>query len=488
MKPNLVYIVVDQWRRAAANYWNEEPFQSGFNPLETPDPVFTPNIDKLAKQSRVFTHATAMTALCSPSRGMMFSGQLPHRNGITLNCNTNRPNSYLREDTVCISDLLSKEGYSLGYIGKLHTDFPTPNVPHTGGYAEDPRPDGFIWDAYTEPGPKRHGFDYWYSYGAFDQHLNPHYWDTDGNYHEPKEWSPDHEAKVATSYIRNENGQRDADKPFALYVSINPPHNPYEQCLDHDLEHYKGKTVEELKVRDNASLEHPVIKNHIHHYFAMVTGVDRAVGAILKALEESGHAENTLFILTSDHGESLGSHRMDSKNHPYAESVDVPLLVRFPGVIEEGKVDDLLISTCDMTPTVLGLLGFKELVTDEMDGSDFSEHLSGAAKAETKPVIYFRNVNDDLDENGVAHGYCTNMLGLKTHTHSFWISASDIEPHTIALFDNIADPYQLNNLLDSENCEELKDEYLGKLRDSLPARFDRENLHSTIQDLLGLKG
>ncbi len=76
---------------------------------------------------------------------------------------------------LCVSDVFCNAGYDCAYFGKLHADFPTPNDPERAGqYVEDRVP---AWDAYT-PKERRHGFNYWYSYGTFDERKNAHYWDT----------------------------------------------------------------------------------------------------------------------------------------------------------------------------------------------------------------------------------------------------------------------------------------------------------------------
>lgn len=89
-----------------------------------------------------------------------------------LNCNSDRPFSSLRADVTCVSDVFSDAGYDCAYFGKLHAESPTPNDPkHLGKYLEDRVP---VWDAYT-PKERRHGFNYWYSYGTFDDPKNSPY-------------------------------------------------------------------------------------------------------------------------------------------------------------------------------------------------------------------------------------------------------------------------------------------------------------------------
>ena len=115
---------------------------------------------------------------------------------------------------------------------------------------EEKRP---AWDAYT-PKERRHGFNYWYSYGTFDEHKNPHYWDTDGKRHDPKEWSPLHESGKVISYLKNDGNVRDTKKPFFIMVGMNPPHSPYRSlndCEEQDFNLYKDQPLDSLLIRPN---------------------------------------------------------------------------------------------------------------------------------------------------------------------------------------------------------------------------------------------
>ena len=474
--PNIVFIVADQWRKQASGYWSREPYKSAIH--DQGDPVHTPNIDRLADQGVVLTQAISTFPLCSPYRGMMLSGKLPHRNGVVLNCNDQRPVSQLREDVTCISDVLKDAGYSTGYIGKLHTDYPTPNLPG-GKFATAPLEDGKIWDAYTPSGPKRHSFDYWYSYGTFDEHFNPHYWDTDGEYHESTEWSPDHEAGKAVSYIRNDSGQRKADTPFALWVSFNPPHHPYEQCKKEDLALYNGLSWEELAVRLNVDKDNEVMRTQIKNYFAMVTGIDREVGRILKALDESGLSENTLVVVTSDHGEHMGSQNLTAKNYPYSEAQDVPFLIRYPAQLKP-HTDDLLFGPCDIMPTILGLAGLESRIPDDLDGSNYANLLLGRPSnvARPKAAFFFRNVNGPVDANGKVHDFVTDFIGAKTERYSVWISKKSKSWPEVGLYDIVNDPYELHNLADTDPA--LLKQMLKTLKAAIPERFPVEKLHPEV--------
>ena len=221
----------------------------------------------------------------------------------------------------------------------------------------------------TPPPEKRHGFDFWYSYGTFDTHKKPHYWDTEGTRHEIREWSPQHEVDIAIDYLENNSGQRDNDKPFFMMMSMNPPHHPYsslDDCMEVDYNLYKDKSLCELLIRDN--VDTTMLKAaSAPYYFAQVTGVDREFGRLLETLDNLGLSDNTIVVFASDHGETMCSHGLDDpKNSPYSESTDIPFLIRYPGKLEPG-VKDLILSTPDIMPTVLGLSGLSNEIPDSLE-------------------------------------------------------------------------------------------------------------------------
>lgn len=232
VQPNVIYVFPDQYRNQAMEFWGQEGFREKVNFRN--DPVHTPRLNDFARESVVLTSAMSNCPLSSPHRGSLLTGMYPNKSGIPLNCNSSRPISSLREDAVCVSDVFCNAGYDCAYFGKLHADFPTPNDPERPGqYVEDRVP---AWDAYT-PKERRHGFNYWYSYGTFDEHKNPHYWDTEGRRHDPREWSPLHESGKVVSYLKNEGNVRDPKKPFFIMVGMNPPHSPYrslDDCMEED--------------------------------------------------------------------------------------------------------------------------------------------------------------------------------------------------------------------------------------------------------------
>lgn len=148
--PNLLFVISDQFRPQAMEFMNQ-------------DPVITPNLDKLTSQGRVFTNAVSNQPLCSPYRGMLMTGMYPFSNGVLTNCNTSsrQYGNELNVKDTCFSDVLSQNGYYCGYIGKWHLDAPT--------YEEGPDVDRWqdaVWDTYTSPDLRRHGFKFWHAYHA----------------------------------------------------------------------------------------------------------------------------------------------------------------------------------------------------------------------------------------------------------------------------------------------------------------------------------
>lgn len=461
VQPNVIYIFPDQFRNSSLGFWNEEPYASAVG--WQGDPVLTPHLNRFAAESVVLTEAVSTCPVSSPHRGMLLSGKYPERNGVVLNCMAERPESSLREDAECVGDLFKEAGYHCAYIGKLHVDFPTPNNPQAPGtYVSDRRPE---WDAYTPP-ERRHGFDFWYSYGTFDEHKNPHYWDTCGERHDPREWSVKHETDKAIEYIRNKNGERDASKPFLMMLAYNPPHSPYsslDDCMAEDYALYAERGLDELYVRPNADttmLKAPSMR----YYLANVTGIDREFGRLMQTLEELGLKENTIVVFASDHGETMCSHGLqDPKNTIYRESLNIPFMVRYPEVLTP-RIDSTLLSSTDILPTLMGLAGLSEQIPAAVEGRDLSPALRGEEGAfRPASALYMRNLNGIRDAEGLVRGFFGEARGIKTARYTFELDVDRSGNMTqMLLFDDWEDPYQLIPL-DAATHPELVNELCAEL-------------------------
>lgn len=456
-KPNVIYVFPDQFRNCALEFWNQKEFNKYVH--FKADPVHTPNLNQFAKESLVLSSAVSNCPLSSPHRGMLLTGMYPEGSGVSLNCNSTRPISSLNPNAECVSDVFSKSGYDCAYIGKLHVDYPTPNDPeHPGNYVEDRRP---AWDAYT-PKERRHGFNYWYSYGTFDEHKNPHYWDSNGKRHQSNEWSPIHETNKVIDYLKNQHHERDGKKPFFMVLSYNPPHSPYNSlndCMEEDFNLYKDMPMDSLLVRPNADRNMSKARS-ARYYFASVTGIDREFGRILSALKELGLDKNTIVVFSSDHGETMCSQGTDDpKNSPYAESLNVPFLVRYPGKIKP-RVDNLLLSSPDIMPTLLGLSGLKNSIPKSVQGKDFSPIFLNKKNSVTRPkaALYIRNMDGDKDKDGNVISYFPEARGIKTERYTLCLNINKKtgKLKSAQLFDDLKDPYQMNNLKLEDHKELVK--------------------------------
>ncbi|MBT98153.1 MAG: sulfatase [Dehalococcoidia bacterium] len=446
--PNLVYVFPDEYRKQAVGVANQ-------------DPVITPNLDAFAEESLMFTDAISNRPVCSPHRAMLFSGKYPHSNGVlgNVNSSTVQYENYLKEDERCFSDVLHDAGYAQGYIGKLHLDPPNEQA----HYTEGARGDGRVWDSYTPPGSRRHGFDFWHSYGCCDWHNQPHYWHGDARIDqrlEVHEWSVKHETDVAVDYIENQTGWRDPDKPFSLFVSYNPPHMPFDQVPAEYVERYGDATHEDLLTRPNVPSDErgDRARQDVKNYFAMVTGVDEHFGRILTTLKEQGLDDDTIVVFTSDHGEMMGSHGLMGKSVWYEESMAIPLMVRWPDRIQPGR-DDLLIGTADLTTTLLSLTGHADQIPQEMQGNDYAKALLGETLERPTSALYLET-HPGRPEDG--------RRGVRTHRHTYVAERSSDGAETETLYDNLADAYQMENVADEQKdlAAELRDEMDGWLRET----------------------
>jgi len=432
LQPNLLYVFPDELRQHAVGCMGQ-------------DPVITPNLDAFAKEGIALTHAVSNRPVCSPYRAMLLTGMYPHSNGVLTNCNSNtvQYQNHLRATDRCLTDVLHDNGYSQGYIGKWHLD--PPSEQHH--FTEGPREDGIVWDSFTTP-DRRHGIDFWYSYGCCDRHFNPHYWPTGATIRERcdvEEWSVKHETDVALDYIRNREGRhRDPDRPFALIVSHNPPHMPFEQVPKEYVEKYGDATSEDLLTRPNVDFdgEHggKVAHEHGKNYFAAVTGVDDQFGRLMQCLDEEGLKDDTIVVFTSDHGEMMGSQGRYGKSIWYDESLLVPFLIRWPGHIAPGT-DDLLLSTPDLMPTLLSMMGMGDWIPDTVQGTDLSGAFLGHDVDRPASALYLET-GPEYPEGG--------LRGVKTHRFTFVIRREKGHSDQYILHDNREDPYQLRNVADEQ--------------------------------------
>lgn len=432
MKKNLLFVFADQWRRDAVGFAGK-------------DPVKTPNMDSFARSGVYCTDAISTFPLCSPHRASLLTGKHPLSTGVFTNCKTGLSMG-LKEEETCIGDVLKSCGYHTGYIGKWHLDEPDRNK------SDQPESGAKNWDAFTPPGPRRHGFDFWYSYGACDQHLSPHYWADTPKQIQAHTWSPEHETDVAIDYLKKQK----SEEPFALFISWNPPHSPYDQVPDKYLDLYRD---EDIPLKENVDL------TNIHHhtyepagyskeeliqitkeYYAAVSGLDDQFGRLIQTLKDQGLYDDTIIVLSADHGDMMGSHGLMAKHVWYEESIGIPLILGGAGL--QPSVCHTLIGSPDFMPTLLGLLNLP--IPETVEGTDCSEDISGNPVHKDN-ICYlaacpgrdiFLKAFEEAGKSPLDFGW----RGIRTSRYVYIVEAGyDTTPHVSRLlYDLQEDPLEMN--------------------------------------------
>lgn len=436
-KTNLLYIFADQWRAHAVGYMNQ-------------DAVKTPNIDRFAKESMRFSNAISTFPLCSPHRASLMTGKYPFNVGMWTNCKIGLDEVImLKPQETCIGNVLQEGGYKTGYIGKWHLDASEMN------FEKEPKSGAVDWDAYTPPGERRQGFDYWLSYGACDNHMDPHYWADSKEQIKPHKWSAEYETDKALEYMKERNKE---EEPFALFLSYNPPHLPYDLVPE---EYYNLYKEEPVHFRENVPKESQTeeLKTITRQYFAAISGVDQQFKRIYDYLKENNLEENTVVVLSADHGDMLGSQGLMSKNVWYEESIHIPLMIRQKGQLEQ-RDNDVIYTSPDHMPTLLDLLDLP--IPDTCQGYSHKDNILGLSNEDPQHgfICSYPGTADmvsEYEKRGLNHK-CYGWRGIRTkeYTYVIYNGYEPMESQKILLYNNKQDPYQLHPLLIDPN--DIKEE------------------------------
>jgi len=321
--PNIIFILADDLG------WSQLGCYGG--------PYTTPNIDQLATDGMRFTHAYAAAAVCSPTRAAIMTGKYPARLHLTdFIKGSSFPDSLLKQpewqkflplEEVTVAELLKTKGYTTASFGKWHLSqekMPPESAPYN--------PDKQGFDEYMVTyKPQRH---------VTDPERDPHNVDSISN--------------RAIRFLREHS-----ERPFFLYITHNAIHDPVMESRDH-IARFEG---------DSALEEHeiwPVLA-------AMVHTLDQGVGKVLRAVDELGLRENTVVMFYSDNGgkETYASQYplRKGKGWLYEGGIRVPLIVRWPGRIKNGTLNDHLVSSIDFLPTLAELAGVEQI--PDVDGLSF---------------------------------------------------------------------------------------------------------------------
>ena len=199
-------------------------------------------------------------------------------------------------------------------------------------------------------------------------------------------------------------------------------------------------------------------------YYAHIAALDDCMAELLKAMDESNITDNTILVFTSDHGDMLYSQGMKAKQKPWDESIRVPLLITYPEKIKtDGKIIDMPIGTPDIMPTLLGMCDLK--IPDSVEGQDYSGVILGEENADNDAALIMLPVPFH-QWNYLKGG--REYRGIRTRRYTY---AEDLDGPWL-LYDNKMDPYQMNNLVDHRDYENIKEQLQGILKQKLTDRDD----------------
>ncbi len=393
--PNIVILYADDMGYGDLNIQNSE------------SKIPTPNLDQLAREGVRFTDAHSSSGICTPSRFALLTGCHHWRkfHGIVLPFGK----SVFSSDRLTLPEMLEEKGYRTACIGKWHLGWDWNAIKRPGakpgkkGYASD----AFDWSKPIPDGPLAHGFDYYF--GDDVPNFPPYTWiENDRIVTEPSvPYTPDPKpaegnpegrpgpmvsgwkqdqvmprlTDKAVEWIGRQKGK---DAPFFLYFPWTSPHAPIVPAPE-----YQGKTK-------------------AGGYGDFLFQSDATAGRVLKALDDNGFRDNTIVFFTSDNGpehyayprirkyrhRSMGPLR-GLKRDIWEGGHRVPLLVRWPGVIEPGRVSDALVSQVDLMATISSLVGFDLPDSAAEDSHDLIPLLHGKEGAETIRKFHVHNTKAD---------------------------------------------------------------------------------------------
>lgn len=345
--------------------------------------VRTPNLDRLAREGTLFTHAFAVNAVCSPTRASLLTGLMPSQHGVHRYLASGGAQIGLGAyntigEFASLPDILVGAGYTAGLVGKWHLG------------------------ANLSP---QQGFSYWIT--KPHGHTNGFHGEEiieDGRLRKEPGYTTDLWTDRAVRFI-----ERHQQKPFFLYLAYNAPYglgaSMKEPIRNRHAAFYADKELPSFP-RDAA---HPWCFNYgdwmndiqvRRKYAAEISGVDDGVGRILDTLTRLGLEQNTLVVFLADQG-LAGGHSgfwgMGDHTRPltaYDWAISIPLIFRHPARIQAGRRHDLLVNTCEILPTLLDHLGLQSRMpqTPMRPGRSLAPVLAGRT-ADWDNTVYFEFEN-----------------------------------------------------------------------------------------------
>jgi arylsulfatase A-like enzyme len=385
----------------------------------------TPNIDRIAREGMLLTNCFATNAVCTPSRAAILTGKYSHKNGVpTFNTFDGTQWTVAKE--------LQRAGYHTGMMGKWHL----------GGTPT--------------------GFDAWRILPGQGRYVNPILLSPEGPA-EIKGYVTDVITDLSLEFLE----KRPKEKPFFLMYHHKAPHGPWQPDARDEAEFakreftpppnfkddYAGRSdsarTAKMRVADmtKQQLKHEPppglspdeaalwkFQRYMRDYLACVASIDRNLGRVLDYLDRHGLRDNTIVIYTSDQGFFLGEHGWYDKRFMYEESIRMPFVVRWPGVIKAGTRSDRMALNVDFASTFLAAAGIAE--PEGLQGRSLVPLLRGESPADWRTTLYYRFYH-------TGHNQVQPHWGVRTARHKL-IYFNRLDQWE--LFDLQSDPREMKNL------------------------------------------
>ncbi|HSW00557.1 MAG TPA: sulfatase [Sedimentisphaerales bacterium] len=407
---NVIFILADDHRFDFMGFMGKVKF------LETP------HMDRMAREGAQIRNAFVTTALCSPSRASILTGQFSHTHGVVDNQTDIQPG------LVFFPEYLQQLGYETAFMGKWHM----------GHDSDDPRP----------------GFDKWVSFRGQGEYYNGTL-NVDGKKVKTTQHISDELTDYAVDWMK-----QDRKKPFFLYLSHKAVHAMFEPAERH-LDRYKDAPLDYPAsmadteanyrgkprwVKEQRNSWHGV--DYMYHgqmdfdtfyrrYCETLLSVDESIGRVMDCLQEIGQDQSTLVFYMGDNGFCFGEHGLIDKRHMYEPSMRVPLLAYCPELIKPGTKVPQLVQNIDIAPTVLEAAGAQP--PEHMDGRSILPLLAGKETSWRSEVFYEYYWEANFPQTPTTFGVRTDRYKL-IHYHGVW--------DTDELYDVRNNPDERNNLID----------------------------------------
>ena len=407
----------------------------------TPAFLETPNLRRMAQQGAHFSNAFVSTSLCGPSRATVLTGQYAHNHQVL---NNTRPIPTV-DDT--FPEQLQTQGYETAFIGKWHL------------FQSD--------SAHPQP-----GFDYWVSFKGQGRYFGQNF-NINGQRVHRDGYITDLLTESTLNWLRN----RDGDRPFFLFLSHKALHAPWRPAPRHkgrytDASVAPPETINETKRKDHTKprwvevqrtepfgIANRNFEKLYRKYCETLFTLDESIGTLMDYLDESGLANSTLLLYTSDNGFLLGEHGLLDKRVAYEPSIRIPLLAYAPGFIKPvTKVKDL-ISNIDFAPTMLEVAD--QSPSDVIDGRSFLPLLTGKGVDQWRASILYEYFWSP------KFPYPPGQFALRTESAKYALSYG--RPDKDEFYDLERDPLERHNRIDDKAYQQQISRFKKRLFDRLQA-------------------